>query len=102
MMTGKKDSKGLHRRIQMINLACFFLCAVICFSAGISTYLIYSNELMQRQKNASELLFSLMQMSMDDVVKFSRQAISSEALQNALSKIASTEGEQQAKARSSL
>ena len=102
MMTGKKDSRSLHRRIQTINMACFLLCAVICFSAGISTYLVYSNELMQRQKNASELLFSLMKMSMDDVVKFSRQAISSEALQNALSQIAATEGEQQAKARASL
>ena len=101
-MTGKKDSKSLHRRIQMINLACFLLCAAICFSAGISTYSVYSNELMQRQKNASELLFSLMRMSMNDVVKFSRQAISSEALQNALSQIAATEGEQQAKARASL
>ena len=92
----------MHRRIQLINLACFFLCAAICFSAGISTYSVYSNELMQRQKSASELLFSLMRMSMNDVVKFSRQAIASEALQNALSQIAATEGEQQAKARASL
>ena len=102
MMTAKKNSRSLHRRIQTINLACFLLCAVICFSAGISTYSVYSNELTQRQKNASELLFSLMKMSMDDVVKFSRQAISSEALQNALSQIAVTEGEEQAKARAAL
>ena len=102
MMTVKKNSRSLHRRIQTINLACFLLCAVICFSAGISTYSVYSNELTQRQKNASELLFSLMKMSMDDVVKFSRQAISSEALQNALSQIAVTEGEEQAKARAAL
>ena len=101
-MTVKKNSRSLHRRIQTINLACFLLCAVICFSAGISTYSVYSNELTQRQKNASELLFSLMKMSMDDVVKFSRQAISSEALQNALSQIAVTEGEEQAKARAAL
>ncbi|MBR5109664.1 MAG: histidine kinase [Clostridia bacterium] len=102
MRTEKKDSRSLHRRIQAINLACFLICAAICFLAGVSTYSVYSNELMQRQKNASELLFSLMRMSMNDVVKFSRQAISSEALQNALSQIAATEGEQQAKARASL
>lgn len=102
MIAGKKESRSLHRRIQLINLACFLICAVICFSAGISTYLVYSNELMQRQKNASELFFSLMKMSMDDGIKFSRQAISNEALQTALSQIAVTEGENQAKARASL
>ena len=98
----KNGSRSLQRRIQLINLACFLICAVICFSAGVSTYSVYSNELMQRQKNASELFFSLMKMSMDDVVKFSRQAISSDALQTALSQIAATKGEDQAKARTSL
>ena len=102
MIAEKKDSRSLHRRIQMINLACFILCAGICFAAGISTYSVYSDELMQRQKNGSELFFSLMKMSMDDVVKFSRQAIASEAMQSTLSQIAETEGEQQAKARTSL
>ncbi|MBQ9195660.1 MAG: histidine kinase [Clostridia bacterium] len=101
-MTAKKDSRSLHRRIQLITLICFLTCAAICFTAGVSTYSVYSNELMQRQRNASELFFSLMKMSMDDVVKFSRQAISNEALQTALSQIASTEGEAQAKARASL
>ena len=102
MNTEKKDSWSLHKRIQLINLACFLICAALCFSAGISTYSVYSNELMQRQKNASDLFFSLMKMSMDNVVKFSRQAISSEALQSALSQIAATEGEEQAKARAAL
>lgn len=102
MFTKKKDTRSLHRRIQFINLACFLICAVICFAAGLSTYSVYSNELMQRQKNTSELFFSLMKMSMDDVVKFSRQALSNEAVQNALSQIAVTDGEEQAKARASL
>ena len=95
-------SRSLHRRIQLIDLTCFLICAAICFSAGISMYSVYSNELMQRQKNASELFFSLMEMCMNDVVKFSRQAISNEALQTALSQIESTEGGERAKARTSL
>ena len=101
-MTRKRESQSLHRRIQLINLACFLICTAICLAAGISTYLVYSNELMQKQKNASELFFSLTEMSMNNVIKFSRQAISNEALQTALSQIASTEGEPQAKARASL
>ena len=102
MKNSVRQSRSLHRRIQLINLVCFLICAVICFSAGISTYSVYSSEMTQRQKNASELFFPLMKLSMDDVVKFSRQAISSEALQAALSQIAATEGEEQAKARTSL
>ena len=101
-MKEKKSSRSLHRRMQLIDLACFLICATICFSASFSLYSVYGNELMQRQKNTSELFFSLMEMCMNDVVKFSRQAISSEALQNALSQIAATEGEEQARARLSL
>lgn len=102
MRAGKEESRSLHRRIQLINLACFLISTAICLVTGFSTYSVYSNELMQRQKSISELFFSMTKMSMNNVIAFSRQAISNEAMQSALSQIAATEGEPQARARASL
>lgn len=102
MRAGKEESRSLHRRIQLINLACFLISTAICLVTGFSTYSVYSNELMQRQKSISELFFSMTKMSMNNVIAFSRQAISNEAMQTALSQIAATEGEPQARARASL
>ena len=98
----EKRSVNLHWRIQLINLVCFLVCTAIGVSAGFSLYTTYNNELMSRQKRTTEIYCVLMEKCMNDVVKVSRQAISSEALQTALARIEASTGEEQAKARTSL